>query len=383
MNNAKVNKNDEIVMRLLHYFITEMNYSPVVLHGAKNEIWLENLDSEYKIVRIVSDYIHNNEQFEFDIFKTKQILGKIKQKTFSLKINALNIFTNLNENVVLNEQPVSNIKCLGIKKISDLKKYNYIENMFPGLSTSKFSEKGMELFIKLTTDINEKTEEDAHMAENVFKVKKPYITYALIITNILMFIFMYMYGAGSEDVETLLKFGANYPAYIKGGEYFRLITSMFLHIGFFHILFNMYALYIIGPQLESFFGKAKYLIIYLLSGITGNLLSNCFFDGVSAGASGAIFGLLGSLLYFGYHYRVYLGNVIKSQIIPLIMINLLIGFTMSGINNAAHIGGLVGGVLATMAVGVKYKSTGFEKVNGYILMFIYTFFIAYIAFFIK
>ena len=66
-------------------------------------------------------------------------------------------------------------------------------------------------------------------------------------------------------------------------------------------------------------------------------------------------------MYFGYHYRIYLGTVIKSQIIPLILINLLIGFTLPGINNAAHIGGLIGGVLISMAVGVKYKSTDVEK----------------------
>ena len=95
-----------------------------------------------------------------------------------------------------------------------------------------------------------------------------------------------------------------------------------------HLAFNNYALYIIGPQLESFYGKIKFLIIYLFSAIISTLLSMLFFGGVSAGASGSIFGLLGALLYFGYHYRIYLGTVIKSQIIPLILINLLIGFTL-------------------------------------------------------
>ena len=162
----------------------------------------------------------------------------------------------------------------------------------------------------------------------------------------------------------------------------RLITSAFLHIGIMHLLCNMYSLYVIGPQLESFFGKTKFLIIYLFSAISGNLLSMVFpgDGGLSAGASGAIFGLLGSLLYFGYHYRVYLGNVVKSQIIPLIILNLMIGFMLPGINNAAHIGGLIGGVLVTMAVGVNYKSTTSEKINGVILTLIYTLFIIYMGF---
>ena len=100
----------------------------------------------------------------------------------------------------------------------------------------------------------------------------------------------------------------------------------------------------------------------------------------SLGASGAIFGLFGSLLYFGYHYRVYLGNVIRSQVVPIILFNLFLGFMLSGIDNASHIGGLVGGLLITMALGIKYKSNVSEKVNGIILTVIYLGFLLYISF---
>ena len=99
------------------------------------------------------------------------------------------------------------------------------------------------------------------------------------------------------------------------------------------------------------------------------------------GASGAIFGLLGSLLYFGYHYRVYLGNVLKSQIIPIILLNLFIGFAVPGIDNFAHIGGLIGGVFASMLMGVSDKKNKADRVNGSILSLIYLFFIIYLAFF--
>ena len=100
-------------------------------------------------------------------------------------------------------------------------------------------------------------------------------------------------------------------------------------------------------------------------------------DGLSAGASGAIFGLFGALLYFGYHYRVYLGTVIKSQIIPLITLNLFIGFMNSTVDNWAHIGGLIGGAIASIAVGVKYKSSNFEKTNGWIVLGILLGFLGY------
>ena len=143
----------------------------------------------------------------------------------------------------------------------------------------------------------------------------------------------------------------------------------------------MYALYVLGSQLESFVGKVKFLIIYLFSALTGSLLSLIFLNnGVSIGASGAIFGLAGALIYFGLHYRVYLGSVVKTNLIPIIVLNLSLGFMMKGIDNWAHIGGLIGGLLANMALGVKYKSKISERVNGIIISIIYVSFLIFMGF---
>lgn len=98
-----LNKNDEIVMSLVHYFITEENYTPIVVKGVKDEIWLENLDGPYRIIRINSNYIHNDEQYKFDQFKTKKVMEQIKKKTLSISMNTLNIFLNLGDNVHLPE----------------------------------------------------------------------------------------------------------------------------------------------------------------------------------------------------------------------------------------------------------------------------------------
>lgn len=383
MNNSIVTQNDELVMKLLHYFITERGYNPIILHGAQNEIWLENLDQDYKIIRIVSNYIHNNEQLNFDLFRTKQIMKRIKRKTFSFNINALSIFINLGDNVNIEDNDLGN-NIIGIKvnNFEDLSKYQPVLNVFPDINKeSNYKEDGFNLFVKLTKEINEKNEQESKKAEDIFTQKTPVITYALIIINILVFLAMYILGKGSEDSITLLMFGANYAPLVKSGEYYRLITSAFLHIGLLHLIFNNYALYVIGSQLESFLGKVKFLIVYLVSALCGNLMSMLFSTGISAGASGAIFGLLGSILYFGYNYRIYLGNVLKSQIIPLIILNLAIGLLTPGIDNAAHIGGLLGGIGITMALGIKYKSSKFEKNNGWIITLIYIGFLIYMGFF--
>ena len=180
----------------------------------------------------------------------------------------------------------------------------------------------------------------------------------------------------------VLKFATYGPSIIENHEFYRLLTGAFLHANIFHLLFNCYALFIIGSQVESFMGKVKYLIIYLFSALTGSLLSITLNKaGLSVGASGAIFGLMGSLLYFGYHHRVYLGSVIRSQIIPLIIVNLVIGFLSNGqIDNFAHIGGLIGGFLITIAVGVKYKSSKFEMINGLVASLMFVVFMLLLAF---
>ena len=166
---------------------------------------------------------------------------------------------------------------------------------------------------------------------------------------------------------------ATYGPYIVGyKQIYRLITGAFLHGNIFHLLFNCYALYVIGSQIESFFGKVKYLVIYFFSILTASLLSITLNNAASIGASGAVFGLMGALLCFGYYYRAYIGTVVRSQIIPIIILNLMIGFIFgSHIDNFAHIGGLIGGILITSAVGVKYKSSKSDIINGIILSILF------------
>jgi len=387
--NVTLNKNDEIVMKLLHYFITIQGYNPVVLHGAKDEIWLENSDAEYKIVRIVSNYIHNDEQLNFDIFRTKQILKRVKKKMFSFRMNTLSIFVNLGDNVNLEGKDFDNIECANVKEINDLSKYSFIIKTFPNIiEVEDTEEKGMELFIKLTNDINKKNYDESKKAEEVFAKKEPLITYVLMGICVALYLITTFLGGNimQQNPNVLYKVGGLVTFELLDNNYLqltRLVSSIFLHASLLHLLCNMYSLYIIGPQLESFFGKIKFFIIYVGSGFVGNLLSLAFMQDnvVSVGASGAIFGLMGALLYFGYHYRVYLSGVVKSQIIPLILLNLSIGFFASGINNFAHIGGLIGGVLIAKAVGVKYKSNKSDIINGIIMSLIFIGFLVYMIFF--
>ena len=383
MHNVIVDRKDEIVMKLVHYFVTEENYTPVIVNGVQNEVWLENGEAFYKIIRINSGYIHNIEQMNFDLYKTKKIIKQIKRKTLSFSVNAINILLDVNEDV--NTIDDKRVKSLVIKNVRDIKSLKGLGSIFPNIKNSHLNnEKGLDLLLDVTKDINETTAKKNIKYEEVFRKKVPYVTYVLIGLNIFVFIltyFLYFISKGNINLYNMFAVDA---ALIRSGQYYRLITGMFLHAGPFylplHLLFNMYALFVIGSQVEGFIGKAKYIIVYLASGLIGSLLSCVILKGSSIGASGAIFGLMGSLTYFGYHYRVYFGSVIKTQIIPLICFNLLLGFYLNGVDNMAHIGGLIGGIISTMGVGVKDKSKTSERINGAIVYVLLTVFLVYMLF---
>jgi len=367
-----LNKNDELVMKLLYYFITEEGYNPIILHGAKDEVWLEKLNGEYKIVRIVSNHIHNNEQYNNDLEKAERIIKDIKKKTFSFKMPALSIFTNVGDAVEV--KSVSNINCVNIDDSKKIEKNKAITKVFPEITKKlKFDEKGVALFNKLTKKINIKNMEENKKATATFGPKPVYVTKFLIAINI--FVFMLSMAPGYEIFEHF--------SLIRGGEIYRIITSAFLHANIMHLGFNMWALYILGNQIEKFYGPVKYMSIYLFSAIVGSLLSLILLPPgvVSVGASGAIFGLLGSLVYFGYHHRVYMGAVLKSRILPILGLNLLFTFMMPNINAAAHVGGLVGGALISSAIAIKGKTTKFEQGNAIAITIILIIFLVYMAFF--
>lgn len=375
MQEVLFKSDDLLVMNLINYFITEEDYNPMIIHGLEDEIWLENQSNDYKIVRIVPHHIHNKEQYDFDKFKLNKIVKQVKRKTLSLKMNVLSIYLDVEDDKILSDDDVliGNEKDIGKTKL---------KNIFPSIvEKTTRKEQGLEYFIKVTDSINRKNESRMKTAEKIFSYKVPVITYLIIGICILLFLGMYIFGNGSTDIETLINFGAGYDVLIRNGEYYRLFTLMFLHIGIIHLLCNMYSLYVIGTEIENIYGKTKYLIIYIVSGLCGSLLGMAFSSNtVMAGASGAIFGLLGALLYFGHYYRTYLGVKVRNSVIPVIVINLIIGFSIPGISNAAHIGGLIGGIFSSMMVGVSGKSNKIEKINGIILTIIYIAFISYLCF---
>lgn len=175
-------------------------------------------------------------------------------------------------------------------------------------------------------------------------------TVALIVINVAVFFILTMFG-DTEDAVFMLQHGAMYePNIIEGHEYYRIFTCLFLHFGITHLLNNMVMLGALGWNLELEIGKIRFVIIYFASGIIGNIVS-LFYDltleqpAVSAGASGAIFGLMGALLYVVIANRGRLGRLSGRGMLVMVALSLYFGLTSTGVDNLAHIGGVVSGFL--------------------------------------
>ena len=186
----------------------------------------------------------------------------------------------------------------------------------------------------------------------MYRRKAP-CTAALIVVNVAVFIFL-SFGGMTEDAYYMLRNGAMYLPLLQQGEYYRMFTSIFLHFGFSHLVNNMLMLGVMGWQLELVVGRIKFLIIYFAAGLGGNVLSalaelRTGDYAVSAGASGAIFGIIGALLYIAVRNHGQIGNVSGQGILIMVALTLYYGFTSSGVDNFAHIGGLATGfVLAVL-----------------------------------
>ena len=376
--NIKIDKKDDVILKILHYFITEEDYKPIIINGLENEIWLENMQSDLKLIRINTNYIHNEEQLKTDMYKAQTIMRSIKRNTFSFRMNMLNLLLDTGDSVKVID--TKNIETIKIGEINDFKKNKFVKEFFPKVSDVELTDQVDPVeFFKLTEDMNQKTIKNEKKLAKIFSPKKPVITYALIVLNIMVYLFMLLCDTVDQTYFYAL---ANDYEGIQNRQIYRLITSMFLHSDIIHIACNMYALYILGPVVERYYGKTKFLIIYMLSGILGSIFSAAFMsaDTISIGASGAIFGLLGSIAYFTYYYRATLQGLLRSQILPVILLNLALGFMIPGIDVSGHIGGLIGGILVSMAIGIGDKGRTSDQINGIIVYILMTAAMLYMVF---
>lgn len=177
----------------------------------------------------------------------------------------------------------------------------------------------------------------------------------IVCINVAVFIIL-SFAGDTENAGFMLEHGAAFAPYVaENHEYYRLVTSMFLHFGLDHLFYNMLVLIFLGDTLEKTVGKVKYLVIYLGGGMAGNILS-VFLDmkqeeyAVSAGASGAVFAVIGALIYLVIRNKGQLKELSGRRLVFMAVLSVLQGMTSVGIDNGAHVGGLAGGFLIAFLV---------------------------------
>lgn len=199
---------------------------------------------------------------------------------------------------------------------------------------------------------------------DIYYFRNRIITIGIIIINILLFII----NAFSGDL--LYNKGAFSLYYLQHGkEWWRLITSIFLHADTNHLIGNMLLLYLSGEIVEDYIGKWRFLVLYFFSGLTGSLLYAAYESGTgffagSIGASGAVFGMIGALFVIVIYYKGQYGDITIGRVLFMIVYMIYSGLHTTNVNNAAHIGGLLGGIFL-MGIYMLLKRKTLKKTRGY------------------
>jgi rhomboid protease GluP len=351
-------REDYVFWRLAHFFISEQGYRIIQLFENQKELWLEKLENKkapiLRLVRIDLDWSSSLQRdIEFTASNGEQIRKQIGRGELSVVNIYISQFPPVDDYEYRLQSPfiypqgnktsVNSVLLAGSQYESGFKALS--ERLEREVSFSIHDEYSDQDVMAQKKAALDSALQRSKKEKEIFSNGKPFFTYLFMIIQVALFLLLELQG-GSTNTSTLIKFGAKFNPYIYEGEWWRFITPIFLHIGFLHLAMNTLALYFLGPAVEKIFGNTRFLFIYLFAGISGVIASFIFSPNISAGASGAIFGCFGALLYFALIYPKLFFRTMGPSVITVLVFNLIFGFTVSIVDNAGHLGGLAGGFLA-------------------------------------
>ena len=384
-------REDFVYWKIAHFLVTKRNYQAFYISRDHEEIWLENIkDKERPVIRLRRFDIDWSNWIRNDLEHVILFGEQIKKSYLKKELPILNIYFSMEAPIDPYEQYFANlvkaeeqgivIRSLLVTGSALVKDLRQVEELL-GVRFQIDLEREYESFEvdRLKWHTLERIAEKKREEERLFHQDQPRFTYIFIGIQIFIFLLMELFGS-SRNTFILILFGAKYTPLILEGQWWRLITPMFLHIGIIHLLMNSMALYFLGTTVERIFGRFRFLFIFLLAGFMGNVASFVFSpQSISAGASGGIFGLFGALLFFGLVHPRPFFRTMGANIITLVGINLLIGF-LPGIDFAGHLGGLVGGFLAAAIVSLPREKNFPRQIIAFIATLLIAIFGLYFGF---
>ncbi|WP_139339595.1 rhomboid family protein [Bacillus dakarensis] len=363
--------------RLAYYLISDHDYRIIKLTNDQNELWLEKTeDKRFQCIRLLRYDLDWSNWLQRDIERTALNGESIRKQVLKGEMNVLNLYitayppvddyqSKIEEPYMLPDRVKTKVITKIIDRASQQDTLSYLEERFGDPIPFSSVDIDIDEIEALKREALSIAATKAKEEESLFEYGKPFFTYFFIMIQIAMFFVLEAFG-GSTNTKTLIQFGAKFNPLILEGEWWRFFTPIILHIGFLHLFMNTLALFYLGTAVEKIYGRSRFLFIYLAAGFGGSIASFMFSPNLSAGASGAIFGCFGALLYFGLIYPKLFFRTMGLNIFIVLAINLSFGFTVPGIDNAGHIGGLIGGFLATGIVHFPKK----KKYGLQILFFI-------------
>lgn len=352
-----LDKQNTFYWAVIYELVTKQQYEIISLSKDRTEVWLTNRKNTFRIKR---ENINFSIRLKNDIIQMLGIYERLLSKRILRGKKIINAYVTEQLPVDDYEDAISSTQTSAAKQLGEVSHL---------LITEQSVEDELEVILKkfeiddisnfrqllyagepwllnsLANYLYNRTEK----RKKIVNHGKPYFTYLFLAIQCLLFLLMELSG-GSQNIETLIRFGAKYNVLIDDGQWWRFITPIFLHIGFMHLLMNSVALYLIGIQVEKIYGSVRFFFIYMSAGIAGVYASYLMNLSISAGASGAIFGCFGALLYVAIIYKDVLSKELMSSVIGIIGINLVFGILMSNVDNAGHIGGLIGGIIVAILV---------------------------------
>ncbi|WP_077736424.1 rhomboid family protein [Bacillus sonorensis] len=362
--------------------LLKRDFELVQTHPSFEEAWLEARgNAPYDLIRIYRRDVDFRQELVRDLEDLFERAERLRTASGRRKLSILNIY--LSEQAPVDEwedvtsQPVADqrvsIVPIFIEQTSraeGLHKIALALNISPDDLTGLIRDASYEDVDQIRAEVlaaAKKRDEERRREAAVFERGKPVFTWFFAVLQVLMFLLLEMSG-GSQNTDTLIRFGAKENSLLLAGEWWRLVTPIILHIGLVHLMFNTFALLSVGAAAERVFGSLRFLVIYISAGIFGSIGSFLFNPYPSAGASGAIFGCLGALLYLAFSNRKAFLKTIGTNIMVMIILNLGLGFAISNVDNAGHIGGLIGGLLTALAVGLPGKRQPVHRLAGWVLL---------------
>ncbi|WP_062046372.1 rhomboid family intramembrane serine protease [Bacillus sp. JCM 19034] len=337
---------------LVHDYVHKKKWK--VLSIKDQEVWLVNEQVNPKqMIRLVRRELDWAGELRRDVEKAALVFEQLRQRLHYREVKGKNIYVSqyppvddweeIKKPIAANQKKKSRVYTVILTK-EEIEKSSVNELYF----TDQVEQLELHTYL-IKQNIEQVFKAQTEQEKALFQYGKPFVTYILLGFIVIMFGVIEWYGS-STDIMTLIKFGAKYNPAIVDGEWWRFLSAMFLHIGLIHLLMNSLALLFLGGTVERMFGTARFAWIYFIAGIVGSIASFAFNASISAGASGAIFGCFGALLYFGYVHRSLFFRTMGMNVLVILAINLVFGFVVPVIDNGAHIGGLVGGFLAAAIV---------------------------------